>query len=145
MAQASPTVDLRSQAIIDGIEAIDPEFILHLPSSTLRSVVGHFLDQSGGHEERNNATERGKDCPRSRCLRPREPPWSAFWQPTHLARPRSHMRRRAASLAWTRRPGGGIQGEQRVADDEEPAVGYDVLRVGRDEVKAQPVQESGER
>ncbi|HLZ27253.1 MAG TPA: thiamine pyrophosphate-binding protein [Chloroflexota bacterium] len=36
----------RSQAIIDGVEAIDPEFVLHLPSSTLKLVLAHFLDQA---------------------------------------------------------------------------------------------------
>jgi len=42
---ASTPIDARSQAVIDGIEAIDPEFVLHLPSSTLKAVVGHFLGQ----------------------------------------------------------------------------------------------------
>jgi sulfopyruvate decarboxylase subunit alpha len=37
----------RSQAVIDGVEHIDPEFILHLPSSTLKMVLGHFLDGPG--------------------------------------------------------------------------------------------------
>src|SRR5262249_25698899 len=40
-------LDARSQAVIDGIEAIDPEFVLHLPSSTLKAVVGHFLGRPG--------------------------------------------------------------------------------------------------
>jgi sulfopyruvate decarboxylase subunit alpha len=51
VAQVSPGIDPRSQAIIDGIEAIDPEFVLHLPSSTLKAVVGHFLYQDGGHQD----------------------------------------------------------------------------------------------
>jgi sulfopyruvate decarboxylase subunit alpha len=42
----------RSQAVIDGIEAIDPEFVLHLPSSTLKLVLGHFLDGSGARPGR---------------------------------------------------------------------------------------------
>lgn len=37
----------RSQAVVDGIESIDPEFVLHLPSSTLKLVLGHFLDGPG--------------------------------------------------------------------------------------------------
>ncbi len=38
-------VDPRSQAIIDGLEAIDPEFVLHLPSSTLKHIINHCLDR----------------------------------------------------------------------------------------------------
>ena len=41
------TVDARSAAVINGIEAIDPEFVLHLPSSTLKSVLDHFLGGAG--------------------------------------------------------------------------------------------------
>jgi sulfopyruvate decarboxylase subunit alpha len=37
----------RSRAVIQGIEAVDPEFVLHLPSSTLKLVLGHFLDGPG--------------------------------------------------------------------------------------------------
>ena len=37
--------DPRSQAIIDGLEAINPEYVLHLPSSTLKYVINHFLDR----------------------------------------------------------------------------------------------------
>lgn len=40
-------VDERSAAVIAGIEAIDPRWILHLPSSTLKAVVGHFLARDG--------------------------------------------------------------------------------------------------
>src|ERR1700738_4495838 len=39
----SASYEERSQAVIDGIEAIDPEFVLHLPSSTLKLVLAHFL------------------------------------------------------------------------------------------------------
>ena len=39
------SVEQRSQAVIDGLEAIDPEFVLHVPSSTLKLVLAHFLDQ----------------------------------------------------------------------------------------------------
>jgi sulfopyruvate decarboxylase subunit alpha len=42
----------RSQAVINGVEQIDPEFILHLPSSTLKVVLGHFLDGPGARPER---------------------------------------------------------------------------------------------
>jgi len=34
----------RSKAVIDGLEAVDPEFVLHLPSSTLKLVLAHFLE-----------------------------------------------------------------------------------------------------
>lgn len=36
-------VDARSQAVIAGIEAIGPRYVLHLPSSTLKSIIQHFL------------------------------------------------------------------------------------------------------
>jgi sulfopyruvate decarboxylase subunit alpha len=42
----------RSRAVIDGLEAIDPEFVLHLPSSTLKLVLGHFLDGPGARPGR---------------------------------------------------------------------------------------------
>ncbi len=35
--------DPRSQAIIDGLEAIDPSHVLYLPSSTLRSIINYCL------------------------------------------------------------------------------------------------------
>jgi sulfopyruvate decarboxylase subunit alpha len=41
----SASLEERSQAVIEGIEAIDPEFVLHLPSSTLKLVLEPFLDQ----------------------------------------------------------------------------------------------------
>jgi sulfopyruvate decarboxylase TPP-binding subunit len=37
--------DPRSQAVIDGLESIDPEYVLHLPSSTLKQVINHFLER----------------------------------------------------------------------------------------------------
>jgi sulfopyruvate decarboxylase subunit alpha len=43
----SASFEERSKAVIDGIEAIDPEFVLHLPSSTLKVVLTHFLEQPG--------------------------------------------------------------------------------------------------
>ncbi len=47
MAGVSATYEQRSQAVVAGIQAIDPEFVLHLPSSTLKLVLGHFLDGPG--------------------------------------------------------------------------------------------------
>jgi sulfopyruvate decarboxylase subunit alpha len=38
--------EARSRAVIEGIEQIDPEFVLHLPSSTLKLVLSHLLDGS---------------------------------------------------------------------------------------------------
>ncbi len=40
-------VDARSAAVIAGIEALAPRWILHLPSSTLKAVVAHFLARDG--------------------------------------------------------------------------------------------------
>jgi sulfopyruvate decarboxylase subunit alpha len=40
-----PEPDERSRAIIDGLEAIDPRFVLHLPSSTLVQIINHMLDR----------------------------------------------------------------------------------------------------
>ncbi|MDP9375846.1 MAG: thiamine pyrophosphate-binding protein [Chloroflexota bacterium] len=40
-------IDERSAATIAGIEALAPRWILHLPSSTLKAVVGHFLERDG--------------------------------------------------------------------------------------------------
>ena len=48
----SATYEERSQAVVAGVESIDPEFILHLPSSTLKLVLGHFLDGSGARPGR---------------------------------------------------------------------------------------------
>ena len=48
----SASYEQRSQAVIDGVEAIDPEFVLHLPSSTLKLVLGHFLEGPGARAER---------------------------------------------------------------------------------------------
>ncbi|MDQ6672783.1 MAG: thiamine pyrophosphate-binding protein [Chloroflexota bacterium] len=48
----SASYEERSQAVIDGIEAIDPEFVLHLPSSTLKLVLAHFLDGAGNRSDR---------------------------------------------------------------------------------------------
>lgn len=40
-------VDERSAAVIAGIEALKPGWLLHLPSSTLKAIIGHFLAQDG--------------------------------------------------------------------------------------------------
>lgn len=37
--------DPRSQAIIDGLEAIDPEHVLYLPSSTLKTIINYCLER----------------------------------------------------------------------------------------------------
>ena len=39
--------DPRSQALIEGLEAIDPEYVLYLPSSTLKHVINHCLARPG--------------------------------------------------------------------------------------------------
>ena len=44
----SMTLEVRSQAVIEGLEACDPEFVLYLPSSTLRLVLAHFLPDGAG-------------------------------------------------------------------------------------------------
>ena len=44
---AAAAVDERSAAVIAGVEAINPRWIFHLPSSTLKAVVGHFLAKDG--------------------------------------------------------------------------------------------------
>jgi sulfopyruvate decarboxylase subunit alpha len=42
-------VDSRSQAVIDGLETIDPQYVLHLPSSTLKHVIQHFIERRNTH------------------------------------------------------------------------------------------------
>lgn len=44
--------DERSSAVIAGLEEIDPEFVLHLPSSTLKHVLDHFLTGDGARPHR---------------------------------------------------------------------------------------------
>ena len=44
---AAPAIDARSAAVIAAVERLDPQWVLHLPSSTLKSVVGHFLARDG--------------------------------------------------------------------------------------------------
>ncbi len=48
----SASYEQRSQAVVDGVEAIDPEFVLHLPSSTLKLVLTYFLDGPGRRADR---------------------------------------------------------------------------------------------
>lgn len=43
-------LDLRSRAVIDGLEAIDPDFVIHLASSTLKQVLAHFIE--GGDDRK---------------------------------------------------------------------------------------------
>jgi sulfopyruvate decarboxylase subunit alpha len=40
-------LERRSQAVIDGVESIDPDFVLHLASSTLKIVLDHFIAGDG--------------------------------------------------------------------------------------------------
>jgi sulfopyruvate decarboxylase subunit alpha len=42
---APEAIAARSRALIEGLEAIRPEFVLELPSSTLKAIVGHFLER----------------------------------------------------------------------------------------------------
>lgn len=48
----SASFEERSRAVVEGVEAIDPEFVLHLPSSTLKLVLAHFLDGPGDSHRR---------------------------------------------------------------------------------------------
>ena len=45
-------LEQRSAAVIAGIEAIDPDHVLHLASSTLKIVLSHFLDGPGARPGR---------------------------------------------------------------------------------------------
>jgi sulfopyruvate decarboxylase subunit alpha len=42
----------RSAAVIDGIERVDPDFLLHLASSTLNVVLDHFIAGPGARSGR---------------------------------------------------------------------------------------------
>ncbi len=44
---SSAPIDERSAAVIAGIETVAPRWILHLPSSTLKAIIGHFLAKDG--------------------------------------------------------------------------------------------------
>jgi sulfopyruvate decarboxylase subunit alpha len=41
----SASLQERSDAVVQGVQRIDPEFVLHLPSSTLKLVLREFLTQ----------------------------------------------------------------------------------------------------
>jgi sulfopyruvate decarboxylase subunit alpha len=43
VSRMSASFEERSQAVIEGIQAIEPAFVLHLPSSTLKLVLEPFL------------------------------------------------------------------------------------------------------
>jgi len=42
----------RSAAVVDGLEAIGLDYILHLPSSTLSAVLRHFDEKANGEKPR---------------------------------------------------------------------------------------------
>ena len=44
---AATGIDERSAAVIAAVETINPRWVLHLPSSTLKTIVGHFLAKDG--------------------------------------------------------------------------------------------------
>ena len=48
-AGTSASLEERSQATVDGLEAIDPQEVLYLPSSTLKLVLAHFLPGGAGY------------------------------------------------------------------------------------------------
>ena len=48
---ASASLEERSQAVVDGLETIDPQEVLYLPSSTLKLVLAHFLPGGPGQKE----------------------------------------------------------------------------------------------
>jgi sulfopyruvate decarboxylase subunit alpha len=43
----SEEIDERSRALIAGIEAIQPKYVLELPSSNLKAIIQHFLEAPG--------------------------------------------------------------------------------------------------
>ena len=45
-------LERRSAAVIAGIEAVDPDHVLHLASSTLKIVLAHFIDGPGARPGR---------------------------------------------------------------------------------------------
>ena len=44
--------ETRSRAVIEGLEELDPDFVLHLPSSTLKVVLDHFIAGPGARPGR---------------------------------------------------------------------------------------------
>ncbi len=73
--QPPSLVERRSQAVIDGIERIDPDFVLHLASSTLKVVLGHFIAGAGCRAGRGlrDAPGRGGRGGRVRAATGRKP------------------------------------------------------------------------
>lgn len=51
----------RSRAVIDGIEAIGPDHVLHLASSTLKQVLAHFISGPGSVGRRVFAMPREEE------------------------------------------------------------------------------------
>jgi sulfopyruvate decarboxylase subunit alpha len=51
-AAAEDVLLARSAAVVNGIEDIDPDFLLHLASSTLKHVLAHFIDGPGARPDR---------------------------------------------------------------------------------------------
>jgi sulfopyruvate decarboxylase subunit alpha len=51
----------RSAAVIEGIEAVDPDHVLHLASSTLKIVLEHFISGPGAEGRRVFAMPREEE------------------------------------------------------------------------------------
>jgi sulfopyruvate decarboxylase subunit alpha len=60
-ARLQTILEERSRAVIDGIEAIDPDHILHLASSTLKIVLDHFITGPGAQGRRVFAMPREEE------------------------------------------------------------------------------------
>jgi sulfopyruvate decarboxylase subunit alpha len=54
-------LDQRSNAVIEGIEAINPDHVLHLASSTLKRVLDHFISGPGAVGRRVFAMPREEE------------------------------------------------------------------------------------
>ena len=50
--ESQEILEQRSAAIIAGIEAIDPDHVMHLASSMLKIVLSHFIDGPGARRGR---------------------------------------------------------------------------------------------
>lgn len=44
---SASSYEQRSRAVVEGVESFEPDFVLHLPSSTLERVLHHFLAGEG--------------------------------------------------------------------------------------------------
>ena len=62
-AMLMPEPDERSRAIIDGLEAIDPRYVLHLPSSTLTSHHQPHAGPAEHHDVPDPTRGRGRRHP----------------------------------------------------------------------------------